>query len=98
MDRRPLSVRRGCAARWLSVILLLPVFFLPLHFHAVSAAASQISHECSCLHGTRTVADLTAVAAQCVSPQPIALAELFASEPVSPSFCSCQSIRAPPKV
>jgi hypothetical protein len=38
----------------LSIILALAVFFLPLHFHVTSAIASQVTKECSCLHGTRT--------------------------------------------
>jgi hypothetical protein len=96
MDRKPLSVKQGRSPRWLSVALLLAVSFLPLHFHAATAAASQLTQECSCLHGTRTEMGLTAVAAQCVSPLPIALLELFEPEPVSQSLCNFQSIRAPP--
>jgi len=33
--------------------LLVFVFFLPLHFHAVDESR-QLTHECSCVHGTRT--------------------------------------------
>jgi hypothetical protein len=29
-------------------------FFLPLHFHPASAVVSQVTHECACLHGSRT--------------------------------------------
>ncbi|HWO42630.1 MAG TPA: hypothetical protein VNO43_12590 [Candidatus Eisenbacteria bacterium] len=39
--------------RTLSLILLLAVFFLPLHFHALTVA-SQVNKECSCLSGSRT--------------------------------------------
>jgi hypothetical protein len=41
------SVRRA-----VSVATLLFVFFLPLHFHF--SLTTQVSKECSCVHGTRT--------------------------------------------
>ena len=37
--------------RAISLATLLFVFFLPLHFHV--SLASQVSKECSCVHGTR---------------------------------------------
>jgi len=46
-------MRENVAARRLvGAALLVFVFFLPLHFHA--AESRQLSHECSCVHGTRT--------------------------------------------
>ena len=45
-----------------SFLLLLSVFFLPLHYHPLGAAA-QITKDCSCVHGTRTEAGLTAALA-----------------------------------
>ena len=95
MHREPLGMQQGRLPRWSSAVLLLAVFFLPLHFHAATASASQLTHECSCLHGTRTEMGLTAVAAPSVSLLPIALAELFQPELVSQSACNFQSIRAP---
>ena len=47
MNKRSLGVQQ-----LLSAVLLLFVFFLPLHFHF--SAAAQVSKECSCVHGTRT--------------------------------------------
>ena len=41
------------ARRLVGVALLLFVVFLPLHFHAVDESR-QLTHECSCVHGTRT--------------------------------------------
>jgi hypothetical protein len=93
----PLSAR-GSATRRLrlvSLLLFLTVFFLPLHFHPVAATA-QVAKECSCVHGTRTQADL-AVAP--VGWTPVLTAQLVASE-----FFDCLSyvrfqkhgIRAPP--
>ena len=41
------------ARRLVGAALLLFVVFLPLHFHPVDES-HQISHECACIHGTRT--------------------------------------------
>jgi hypothetical protein len=41
------------AQRLVGAALLLFVVFLPLHFHPADESR-QISHECSCVHGTRT--------------------------------------------
>ena len=49
--------RRGSTAA-LSFLLLLSVFFLPLHYHPLGTAA-QITKDCSCVHGTRTEVGLT---------------------------------------
>ena len=40
--------------RWISALLFLSVFFLPLHIHFATAATAQLSKECSCVQGTRT--------------------------------------------
>jgi len=50
----PWMKRGGRGSRRLAAALvLLAVFFLPLHFHSVTPAA-QVSKECSCYHGGRT--------------------------------------------
>ena len=54
MTSDPCRLKSSDAPRWLSVFLALAVFFLPLHFHAASVNASQVTKECGCLHGTRT--------------------------------------------
>ena len=41
------------ARRLVGAALLLFVVFLPLHFHPADESR-QISHECNCIHGTRT--------------------------------------------
>jgi hypothetical protein len=47
-------IRENVGARGLvGAALLVFVFFLPLHFHAVDESR-QLTHECSCVHGTRT--------------------------------------------
>jgi hypothetical protein len=45
--RKRLRLRRA-----ISALALLFVFFLPLHFHF--SIPSQLTKECSCVHGTRT--------------------------------------------
>ena len=40
--------------RWISALLFLAVFFLPIHIHLATAATAQLSKECSCVQGTRT--------------------------------------------
>jgi len=63
MDAELTWLKRVTKPRWFSVCLVLAVFFLPLHFHATSAIASQITKECICLHGSRTHANLTSAPA-----------------------------------
>ncbi len=57
---KKLSVSLSCRTnvsrkrlRVTAVLLFLTVFFLPLHFHAVTQAA-ELSKECSCVHGLLT--------------------------------------------
>jgi hypothetical protein len=51
-----IQIPSNCAVsrRWVNVILLITVFFLPLHFHVATASSAQINQECSCVHGSRT--------------------------------------------
>jgi hypothetical protein len=49
-----LSAKEGKGSRHLiASVLLLAIFFLPLHFHPFTLAA-QVSKDCSCYHGGRT--------------------------------------------
>lgn len=82
--------------RSIGIFLLLAVFFLPFHFHAATALTSQISNECTCLHGTRTVIGVTAVEALAALPFLVALPESFEPQWVSQSVTGFQAIRAPP--
>jgi hypothetical protein len=67
----------GEIKRLAAVIPLLAVFFLPLHFHS-PVATGQIEKECSCLHGTRTLADFVPVAP---IEQPVLLVQRVFSGP-----------------
>lgn len=83
--------------RVISACLLLAVFFLPLHVHAGSTAASQVTKECVCLHGSRAQAWIAAA--------PLPCAFLFALVVVAPpaeaapanSSIRIPSSRAPPR-
>jgi hypothetical protein len=93
-ERSRLTVDR--APRWLSVFLLLTVFFLPLHFHAVSAAASQVTKECSCLHGSRTHAGVTNAPSLCAPLLAVNDVELTAQIDSGSHSIRIPSSRAPP--
>jgi hypothetical protein len=82
--------------RIVSAGILFFIFFLPLHFHAPVSGSSQITHECSCLHGSRTQASLAAAAAQWAIPLSFVLHQSFESQIVSQTPISFLSIRAPP--
>ncbi len=81
--------------RLAAIISLVAVFFLPLHFHSLTAPA-KVAKECACVQGTRTVVGL-APAPPTVIPvfafQPIAFAADVKYERLSVSITS---IRAPP--
>lgn len=79
-----------------NLTILLFVFFLPLHFHAVTAGPAQITHECSCLHGTRTQVGITAAAGLWATALLFVLHLSFESQIASQTQISFQSIRAPP--
>ena len=55
-------MKRSGSAAAVSFLLLVSVFFLPLHYHTVGTAA-QITKDCSCVHGTRTEVGLTSASA-----------------------------------
>jgi hypothetical protein len=59
--------------RLAALVSLLGVFFLPLHFHSLTAPA-KLAKECACIQGTRTQLALIA--------PPLAHAALVASQPI----------------
>ncbi len=81
--------------RLAALVSLLGVFFLPLHFHALTASPKLVK-ECACLQGARTVASLapaSAIFSPVIEFQPITFAAGEKNERFSHStFC----IRAPP--
>ena len=98
MNPEPPRLKTSAKPHWLSVCLILTVFFLPLHFHVTSAIASQVSKECICLHGTRIQANATASS---VASTPVvvvcAIAPLVQAEFDSQQV-GIPSSRAPPRL
>jgi hypothetical protein len=82
--------------RAFSAVILLFVFFLPLHFHL--SPAQQINKECSCLHGTRKQLALTDTAPTCA---PVLAGIEVAVQSISvwtDSWICLENVRAPPSV
>jgi hypothetical protein len=92
-DRNRLKVFQ--LGRWISAFLVLSVFALPLHFHA-SALTSQVTKECSCLHGTRTQLGLVAAAFQCAPVSHFDLEPSLEPQCFSQVVADLSHIRAPP--
>ena len=84
------------ARRWLSAFILLTVFFLPLHFHMVSAAVSQVGKECNCLHGSRTQAGLASAPSVFIPLVPLETVALVAQVDCDMHLERVPSSRAPP--
>jgi hypothetical protein len=82
--------------RWFSVLLFVTVFSLPFHFHAASPLTSQLTKECSCVHGTRTQIGLTDVALRCEPLLQFGLQESLQPQLISQIVSRFQAIRAPP--
>jgi hypothetical protein len=82
--------------RWISVLVFVTLFFLPLHFHAASALTSEITKDCSCLHGTRTQLGLVAVAIQSAPALHFDFEPSIESQCFSQIVADLSSIRAPP--
>jgi len=81
--------------RLAAVVSLIAVFFLPLHFHSLTAPA-KIVKECACAQGTRT--KLAPIApppthVPIISARPIIVRT---STPRSVEWPSFVSVRAPP--
>jgi hypothetical protein len=98
MSRELIRLKSRETRRWLGLLLTLTIFFLPLHFHVISAVAAQITKECTCLQGRRTEANPVPVL---VVPAPLvavwALAPEIESELDFPSI-PIRPSRAPPSL
>jgi hypothetical protein len=83
--------------RSVGLLLLLTVFFLPLHFHSLTATA-HVAKECSCIHGAKTQTGMVPVLVDWVPP-----VQQLAYQPVETPISSRlvlvrPLIRAPPVV
>lgn len=86
-----------CARRVAGALLLVAVFFLPLHFHFFTAVP-QVSKECSCYQGGRTQAAPAPVAAEWTPVFQPSHLDIFQSQPSVWFSISSGSIRAPPSL
>lgn len=80
-----------------AAVLLLALFFLPLHFHSPTLTPT-VSKECSCVHGSRAQLGLAAAPSEWAplfEPSP-----LVVNEPLFFGWLSIESvsIRAPPSI
>ncbi len=96
MDTELTRLKSVNMPRWFSVCLILAVFLLPLHFHATSPLASQITKECICLHGSRAQANLTATSAVCAPVIVVCAAALITQVEFDSDSVRIPSSRAPP--
>jgi hypothetical protein len=97
MSSDPARSKNARAQHWLSVLLALAVFFLPLHFHVSSAIASQVTKECSCLHGNRTQLSLTAAPVTSAPAMAVCALELDSQIQIESHSVRIPSSRAPPR-
>jgi hypothetical protein len=93
-DRNRLKIFQ--LSRWISAFLFVSVFALPLHFHAASALSSQITKECTCLHGTRTQLGMVAVAIHSAPALHLDLEPSPKAQCFSQIVTDLSTIRAPP--
>jgi hypothetical protein len=89
---RPLKGRR-----LIGFFLFLAVFFLPLHFHA-AVPTPKLAKECSCIHGSRTEAGLTAPPAKWVPVVIYQSIELDSQTEFVSRTVSSRSSRGPPSL
>lgn len=90
--KRSLDSRRLAAA-----VLLLAVFFLPLHFHPAISSA-QVSKECSCYHGGRTQGGLAPAAADWTPTFQVLFIAVYEPQILGWLSISSHTIRAPPSI
>lgn len=80
--------------RAISLTTLVFVFFLPLHFHV--SLASQVSKECSCVHGTRTQLALHTDAPAVTPTLHVTLFAAHYQFSAAASWAELPSVRGPP--
>ena len=85
-----LSSRRG-----IGVLLLLTVFFLPLHVHAVTES-SRVSQECSCYNGGRTQLGFAPAPVTLVLTYGVVFSVIRRAETPLAVAAESESARAPP--
>jgi hypothetical protein len=82
--------------RWVSALLFLSIFFLPLHIHVATAATAQLGKECSCVQGTRTQLASSTGGPVCVPQFPSTRLAISFTAVWLAYYSSPQDVRAPP--
>jgi hypothetical protein len=80
--------------RAVSLVALLFVFFLPLHFHL--SLTGQVAKECSCFHGTRTQLAPQVDAALIVPSLQVTLFAAHYAFTGADDWSTSQKVRGPP--
>lgn len=83
------------AKRLAAVVSLLAVFFLPFHFHSLTATA-KVAKECACQHGTRLNASPVPAPPSVIPVFDFQFVTFAADEEWGRLSISSSSIRAPP--
>ena len=87
--------RLANAKRLAALVSLLAVFFLPLHFHSLTATA-KVAKECACQHGTRPEAGPATAPPTVIPVFDFQLFRFLADEESGRFSIAATSIRAPP--
>jgi len=89
------TARLANAMRLAAVVSLLAVFFLPFHFHSLTATA-KVAKECACQHGTRLEAGPAPAPPSVIPVFDFQLVTFVADEESGRLSISSNPIRAPP--
>jgi len=82
--------------RWISALLFLAVFFLPIHIHLATAATAQLSKECSCVQGTRTQLAFAADVPHAAAPVELNIVASECESLAAHLWFYSQKVRGPP--
>jgi hypothetical protein len=82
---------------WIASLLLLTVFFLPLHLHFFTSTA-QVNKECGCYYGGRTQADLARAPANFTPTFQVSSVVVYEPQVFAWSSFDSYAIRAPPSI
>ena len=93
----PLMERSLNSRRLAAVVLLLAVFFLPLHFHSLTLAA-QVTKECSCYQGGRTQVGLAPASVDWTPAFQPTFIVVYEPQILSWLSIAAHTIRAPPAI
>jgi hypothetical protein len=85
----------GLRCRLIGAFFFLFIFFLPFHFHPITSVP-ELSHECSCVYGTRTQIGLGPAPLVLIVSASFSLVAFDTSEAPSKVDVEFESARGPP--